>query len=137
MTKIQQGTPLAYLTGQQEFWSLNFKVNEHTLIPRPDTERLIEAVLNHHKNSLSKPMDILDLGTGSGCIAITLAEEFKNSYVSAVDKSAEALKVAAQNAKRIAPNSSYNSELIYWRETACLCGFYIQNMNNEAETIKP
>jgi release factor glutamine methyltransferase len=101
LDELIAGKPFAYVLGKQSFWQHEFLVNEHTLIPRPDTERLIEAVLNHHKNSLSKPMDILDLGTGSGCIAITLAEEFKNSYVSAVDKSAEALKVAAQNAKRI------------------------------------
>ena len=101
LEELIAGKPFAYVLGKQSFWQHEFLVNRHTLIPRPDTERLIEAVLNHYKNSLSKPLDILDLGTGSGCIAITLAEEFKNSYVSAVDKSPEALKMAAQNAKKI------------------------------------
>ena len=101
LEELIAGKPFAYVLGKQSFWQHEFLVNKHTLIPRPDTERLIEAVINHHKNSLSKSMNILDLGTGSGCIAITLAEEFKNSSVKAVDKSPEALKVAAQNAKRI------------------------------------
>ena len=101
LDELIAGKPFAYVLGKQNFWQHEFLVNEHTLIPRPDTERLIEAVLNHYKNSLSKSMNILDLGTGSGCIAITLADEFKNSSVSAVDKSPEALKMAAQNAKRI------------------------------------
>ena len=113
VTKMQQGTPLAYLTGQQEFWSLNFKVNEHTLIPRPDTEILIEQVLtwiNSQPKSVdddNKPKRLLDLGTGSGCIAISLAHELKQScqnssteswQVVAVDLSSEALKVAKHNA---------------------------------------
>ena len=113
VTKMQQGTPLAYLTGQQEFWSLNFKVNEHTLIPRPDTEILIEQVLtwiNSQPKSVdddNKPKRLLDLGTGSGCIAISLAHELKQKLMScsgeswqvvAVDLSSEALKVASHNA---------------------------------------
>ena len=113
VTKMQQGTPLAYLTGQQEFWSLNFKVNEHTLIPRPDTEILIEQVLtwiNSQPKSVDnnkKPKRLLDLGTGSGCIAISLAHELNKSnpnskaeswQVVAVDLSSEALKVAKHNA---------------------------------------
>ena len=113
VTQMQQGTPLAYLTGQQEFWSLNFKVNEHTLIPRPDTEILIEQVLtwiNSQPKSVDdnkKPKRLLDLGTGSGCIAISLAHELKQScqnslteswQVVAVDLSLEALKVAKHNA---------------------------------------
>ena len=113
VTKMQQGTPLAYLTGQQEFWSLNFKVNQHTLIPRPDTEILIEQVLtwiNSRPKSVdddNKPKRLLDLGTGSGCIAISLAHELKQScqnssteswQVVAVDLSLEALKVAKHNA---------------------------------------
>ena len=113
VTRMQQGTPLAYLTGQQEFWSLNFKVNEHTLIPRPDTEILIEQVLtwiNSQPKSVDdnkKPKRLLDLGTGSGCIAISLAHELKQScqnssteswQVVAVDLSLEALKIAKHNA---------------------------------------
>ena len=113
VTKMQQGTPLAYLTGQQEFWSLNFKVNQHTLIPRPDTEILIEQVLawiSSQPKSVdddNKPKRLLDLGTGSGCIAISLAHELKQScqnssteswQVVAVDLSSEALKVAKHNA---------------------------------------
>lgn len=111
VTKMQQGTPLAYLTGQQQFWSLNFKVNVHTLIPRPDTETLVEQVLNwintednaeistaqcRHK-SIKR---LLDLGTGSGCIAISLAHELNQAswQVVAVDFSEQALKVARHNA---------------------------------------
>ena len=112
VTKMQAGIPLAYLTGQQEFWSLSFSVNEHTLIPRPDTEVLIEQVLgwiatqpNHAGNN--QPKRLLDLGTGSGCIAISLAHELKAKnightadswQVTAVDLSLEALKVAKHNA---------------------------------------
>ena len=112
VTKMQQGTPLAYLTGQQEFWSLDFAVNEHTLIPRPDTEVLVEQVLhwiNTQPNEQSDSMAnkrLLDLGTGSGCIAISLAHELKLAnklkqvswQVVAVDLSTEALKVAQHNA---------------------------------------
>ena len=113
VTKMQQGTPLAYLTGQQEFWSLNFTVNEHTLIPRPDTEVLIEQVLAwinsqpNRNDDYNKPKRLLDLGTGSGCIAISLAHELNKRQpnnkaerwqVVAVDLSLEALKVASHNA---------------------------------------
>lgn len=125
VTKMQQGTPLAYLTGQQEFWSLNFHVNEHTLIPRPDTEILIEQVLNWIKSQPKSsdydntPKRLLDLGTGSGCIAISLAHELKhnNWQTVAVDVSTEALKVAHSNAamNRVADvdfiQSSWYSEL--------------------------
>lgn len=102
VVKMQQGIPLAYLTGQQAFWSLNFMVNEHTLIPRPDTEVLIEQVLNwiNTQSSHTSTKRLLDLGTGSGCIAISLAHELKhdNWQVVAVDLSLEALKIARHNA---------------------------------------
>lgn len=111
--QMQAGTPLAYLLGKQEFWSLEFLVNEHTLIPRPDTEVLVEQVLAwisqqerfHHnsQNSLSKQNQLLDLGTGSGCIAISLAHELNKHdrcwQITAVDYSAEALQVAKDNAQ--------------------------------------
>ncbi|WP_058368666.1 peptide chain release factor N(5)-glutamine methyltransferase [Psychrobacter sp. ENNN9_III] len=110
VAKMQAGIPLAYLTRQQEFWSLNFTVNEHTLIPRPDTEVLVEQVLNWIQsqpkclNDAPKPKRLLDLGTGSGCVAISLAHELKHQLKDdswqtvAVDLSAEALKVARHNA---------------------------------------
>ena len=102
VVKMQQGIPLAYLTGQQEFWSLNFRVNEHTLVPRPDTEVLVEQVLNwiNAKTAQLSNKRLLDLGTGSGCIAISLAHELKhaNWQVVAVDLSSEALEVAQHNA---------------------------------------
>lgn len=100
--KMQQGIPLAYLTGQQEFWSLNFRVNEHTLIPRPDTEVLVEQVLSwiNAQPAQFSNKRLLDLGTGSGCIAISLAYELKQAHwqVVAVDMSPEALSVAQHNA---------------------------------------
>ena len=102
MVKMQEGTPLAYLTGQQAFWSLNFVVNEYTLIPRPDTEVLVEQVLKWiNAQPVSNPHKrLLDLGTGSGCIAISLAHELKkdNWQVVAVDLSLEALDTARHNA---------------------------------------
>ena len=91
VVKMQQGIPLAYLTGQQEFWSLTFSVNEHTLIPRPDTEVLVEQVLNwiNDRSTCFSSKRLLDLGTGSGCIAISLAHELRhaNWQVVAVDLS--------------------------------------------------
>ena len=112
VAKMQAGIPLAYLTGQQEFWSLTFTVNEHTLIPRPDTEVLIEQVLDwiatqSNRAGNNQPKRLLDLGTGSGCIAISLAHELKSKNIGdisdswqvvAVDLSLEALKVAEHNA---------------------------------------
>lgn len=102
IVKMQQGTPLAYLIGQQEFWSLNFKVNEHTLIPRPDTEVLVEHVLAWIADQSFGNQDnrLLDLGTGSGCIAISLAHELKQHdwQIVAVDVSINALNVAKHNA---------------------------------------
>ncbi|MBE9539642.1 MAG: peptide chain release factor N(5)-glutamine methyltransferase [Proteobacteria bacterium] len=90
-----QGRPVAHLTGRREFWSLNLRVNEHTLIPRPETETLVEWAL---ALSLPAEADVLDLGTGSGAIALALASERPNWQMSAVDASPEALEVARTNA---------------------------------------
>lgn len=87
------GKPYAYIVGHKEFMKLNFKVNESVLIPREDTEILVENAINSGK------LKILDMCTGSGCIAISLAKYIKNSSVSAVDISKEALQVAKENAK--------------------------------------
>lgn len=92
-----QGEPIAYIIGKKECWSREWQVTRDTLIPRPETECLIEWVL---KNFSSEKKQIADLGTGSGVIALTLALERPLWEISATDKSAEALAVAKQNAKQ-------------------------------------
>ncbi|MDX2168407.1 MAG: peptide chain release factor N(5)-glutamine methyltransferase [Deltaproteobacteria bacterium] len=86
--------PLAYLTGGQEFWSLRFAVTPAVLIPRPETELLVELALALRP----RPERILDVGTGSGCIAVALARELPAAQLTAVDLSPDALAVARQNA---------------------------------------
>ncbi len=94
----QQGTPIAYLTGTREFWSRDFRVTPDVLIPRPDTELLIELSLDLiPKNQAVK---LIDLGTGSGIIAVTLAAERSKTHVTAVDASLAALAVAKHNAQQ-------------------------------------
>ncbi len=89
--------PVAYITGKREFMSLSFHVGEGVLIPRPETEILVEAVSERLKaRGIAQPY-ILDLGTGSGCIAVTLAKEFPMGKVWAIDISPDALKVAKTN----------------------------------------
>jgi len=87
--------PIAYLTGNQPFWTLDFKVNEHVLIPRPDTETLVETVLARSKGQ-ANPY-ILDLGTGSGCIVLSLLSELADAVGVGIDVSIDALNVAVEN----------------------------------------
>ncbi len=95
--KIINGTPLQYITHTQEFMKMPFYVNEDVLIPRPDTEILVEEVINISQNINN--IKILDMCTGSGAIAISLAKYIKNCEITAVDISEKALKVAKLNSK--------------------------------------
>lgn len=95
--KLSKGVPLQHITHQQEFMKMNFYVNENVLIPRPDTEILVEEVMKIAKKINAKK--ILDLCTGSGAIAISLAKYIENSQVTATDISEEALTIAERNAK--------------------------------------
>lgn len=94
--KMIKGVPLQHITHSQEFMKMNFYVNENVLIPRPDTEILVEEVINIAKKINAKK--ILDLCTGSGAIAISLAKYIENSQITAVDISEEALRIAKLNA---------------------------------------
>ena len=96
--RLGNGEPLQHITHQQEFMKMNFYVNKDVLIPRPDTEVLVEEVIKIAKKINAKK--ILDLCTGSGAIAISLAKYINNSQITAVDISEKALKVAERNAKK-------------------------------------
>ncbi|QIB66568.1 peptide chain release factor N(5)-glutamine methyltransferase [Kineobactrum salinum] len=100
LTRRRSGVPVAYLTGRREFWSLSLQVSEATLIPRPETETLVEWAL---QLPLPAEAAVLDLGTGSGALAIALACERKAWRITAVDVSEAALAVAAFNVSRLCP----------------------------------
>tara|TARA_R110002050_G_scaffold6919_5_gene27793 strand:- start:174 stop:1052 length:879 start_codon:yes stop_codon:yes gene_type:complete len=93
-----QGEPIAYIVGMKEFWSLPLAVSKATLIPRPDTETLIELVLEQY--SSRKNINCLDLGTGTGAIALALASENPTWHIDAVDFNIDAVKLALSNARK-------------------------------------
>jgi release factor glutamine methyltransferase len=96
ISRLKVFEPIQYITGETQFYGLPFKVNENTLIPRPETEELVEWILEVQKKAKSK--SFLDIGTGSGCIAVSLAKFTQECEVSALDFSSEALKKAKENA---------------------------------------
>jgi len=97
---LKQQKPIQYILGETEFFGLPFKVNKNVLIPRPETEELVDLIIRSVMSLVvDKPVKILDIGTGSGCIAIALAKNLPNAKVYALDVSKEALKVAKQNAE--------------------------------------
>lgn len=96
--RLQNWEPIQHIIGKAYFFGNEFLVNEHTLIPRPETEELIEWIANNSKNESTS---VLDIGTGTGCIAISLAQQLLNAQISAMDISAEALKKAQQNAAKL------------------------------------
>lgn len=98
LSELQQEKPIQYITGEAWFYGLRFEVNENTLIPRPETEELVEWILNSSITQHPTPINILDIGTGSGCIPISLKVNLPQANVSAIDVSEQALDVANRNA---------------------------------------
>ena len=90
--------PVAYITGKKEFWSTDFLVNYKTLIPRPETELLVYRLIGYFKN---KKKNILDIGTGSGCILLSILKELNNSRGIGIDISYKAVQVAKKNSKKL------------------------------------
>lgn len=99
LADLQLQKPIQYILGETEFYGLHFKVNSSVLIPRPETEELVDWILKNNSNN-SEKLRLLDIGTGSGCIPISLAKNLKNCEVSAIDISIEALEVAKGNAEK-------------------------------------
>ena len=95
--------PVAYLTGVKSFWKYDFKINEKVLIPRPETELLIEKVLEYYKNK--ENINFLEIGIGSGCIILSILKEKKSFLGKGLDVSKDSLKVCKVNAKRLGLNS--------------------------------
>jgi release factor glutamine methyltransferase len=99
LTDLKNQKPIQYIIGSTEFYGLPFLVNENTLIPRPETEELVEWIVEESRKSKVESLKILDIGTGSGCIAISLAKNIPNAEVFAIDLSEKALNMAEKNAE--------------------------------------
>ena len=100
LSELKLEKPIQHIIGKAHFFGLEFSVNEHTLIPRPETEELVALIIANTKNNpQAKPYRILDIGTGSGCIAIALQKNLPNAKIYAMDISENALEIAQENAK--------------------------------------
>ena len=102
LIRRSKNEPLAYIFGEKEFWSKSFNVNEHTLIPRPETELLVEVLLKIFKG---KKISILDIGTGSGCIIVSLLTNLRQSVGTGIDISKNAILIAEKNVAKYKLNN--------------------------------
>nr|WP_294932047.1 peptide chain release factor N(5)-glutamine methyltransferase [uncultured Flavobacterium sp.] len=99
LSQLKKEVPVQYLLGKTNFYGLDFEVNENVLIPRPETEELVEWIINENsKADKTKKLKILDIGTGSGCIAVSLAKNLPNAEVYGIDVSKKAIETAKRNA---------------------------------------
>ncbi|MDP3681271.1 MAG: peptide chain release factor N(5)-glutamine methyltransferase [Flavobacterium sp.] len=117
LEQLKQEIPVQYLLGKTSFYGLDFEVNENVLIPRPETEELVEWILSNNRiiqksNPETSGLKILDIGTGSGCIAISLAKNIPNAAVFAIDVSEKALATAKKNAEHNAVEVTFINQNI-------------------------
>ena len=101
--------PIAYITGKKEFWSQDFVVNHSTLVPRPETEILIHKIVKIFKN---KKINVLDIGTGSGCIILSILKDLKFSKGIGIDISSKAIKIAKENSKKMKLSNRVNFKVL-------------------------
>ena len=116
ISQINDHTPIQYILGETEFYGRNFKVNSSVLIPRPETELLVHEIRCEFLKPGSKVFKILDIGTGSGCIAITLALEIPRAIVHATDISKEAINTGQQNAEELQASVRFHEHNIFMDE---------------------
>ena len=132
--------PIAKIIKNKSFWKNEFYVNNFVLDPRPETELIIEEVLNIYNNKNLK-LKILDIGTGSGCIAISLAKEFKNASITAIDISREALEVAKKNLKILNCDDQVQLKLIDFKNINSKFDLIVSNppylTNNQFDKTDP
>jgi release factor glutamine methyltransferase len=142
LSRRASGEPLQYLTGHQEFWKADFLVSPAVLIPRPETEHVVEVVLDLVRHfGMGEGIKIMDVGTGSGAIAITLARELPGAEVHGTDLSADALEVARSNAQRLAPGVCFaQSDVLAGIERDGTYDFVVSNPPyvglNEADKVQ-
>ncbi len=123
-----RGEPAQYITGHQEFYGRDFLVTPAVLIPRPETEHVVETALEILSDRRREPVRILDVGTGSGCIAVTLAKELPQANVTAVDISSAALEIARANAARLECHVQFlESDLLSALPPDCLFDVIVSN----------
>jgi len=109
------GKPFAHITGQREFWSMPFEVSPATLVPRPDSETVVELALELFKDR-DAPADILDIGTGSGCLLLALLENFETANGIGIDISEDAIVIAKRNADRLGLRNRAGFDCRSWEE---------------------
>lgn len=115
LNQLKTGRPIQYILGKADFYGNTFLVNEYTLIPRPETEELVDWIVRDLESSRTESLTILDIGTGSGCIAISLQKRFPRSRILALDVSAEAIKISRQNAKELESNIEIiETDILEW-----------------------
>lgn len=122
LERLEQGEPIQYIVGNVDFYHSNFKITKDVLIPRFETEELVDKTINYIKMYLKEPLNVVDLGTGSGCIAISIKKEI-NCNMDAVDISKKALKIARMNAKE------NNVDINFY------CGSFLEPLNKKYDVI--
>ncbi|MCZ4243740.1 peptide chain release factor N(5)-glutamine methyltransferase [Pedobacter punctiformis] len=114
---LKSGKPIQHLTGEAHFYGSVFKVNENVLIPRPETEELVDWIINKVGQIKTSDFQILDIGTGSGCIPITLKKYLPDSKVSTLDVSAKAIAVAKENAEQMKQEVNFiEADILTYRD---------------------
>jgi release factor glutamine methyltransferase len=139
LSQLKKEVPIQYLLGKTNFYGLDFEVNENVLIPRPETEELVEWIINENsKFDKARKIKILDIGTGSGCIAISLAKNIPNAEVYGIDVSKKAIETAKRNAANNKAEVTFMLQNILEAE-ALKCNFdiivsnppYVRNLEKE------